>query len=122
MAVIVQSKTRYQGTVTPSSLNTETTVIEVKGATDDYIMEGYLDLSALQAGDTVVVNEYIAVDGANYGLFVSNTYSGPVQDPVIRFHTKTLLYSMLYKVTVTQTSGTPRSLPYGFLMELLGTA
>jgi len=44
VAVIVQSKTRYQGTVTPSSLNTETTVIEVKGATDDYIMEGYLDL------------------------------------------------------------------------------
>jgi hypothetical protein len=48
------------------------------------------------------------------------TYSGPVSDPIIRFHTKTLLYNMMYKVTITQTSGTLRSFPYGFILEVLG--
>jgi hypothetical protein len=32
-----------------------------------------------------------------------------------------LLYNMKYKVTITQTSGTLRSFPYGFLLEVMGT-
>jgi hypothetical protein len=86
------------------------------------MVEGYLDLSALQTGDGLIVKEYISVDGQNYWTFLTVTYSGPVSDPIIRFHTKTLLYNMLYKVTINQTSGSAtRSFPYGFIQELLGT-
>ena len=121
MPVAVQSKTRYQGSITPPALNTETTVLEITGASDDYIVEGYIDLSQLASGDSVEVREYIAVDGVNYQLYARVTYSGPVSEPVIRFHAKTLLYNMKYKVTIIQTSGTLRSFPYGFIQEVLGT-
>jgi hypothetical protein len=121
MPVIIQSKTRYTGTVSPSALNTETTVIEITAQSDDYIVEGWLDISALASGDTLVINEYVAVDGTNYRLFLSVTYSGPVDTPAIRFHSKQFTYDMKYKVTVTQTAGTLRSFPYRFLLEVLGT-
>jgi hypothetical protein len=102
LPVVVASKTRYLGIVTPTDLNVETTVVEIGAQADDYLVEGYIDLSQLAAGDEVVVREYIAVDGVNYQLFCQATYSGPVPEPVIRFHTKTLLYGMMYKVTITQ--------------------
>jgi hypothetical protein len=120
--VVVASKTRYSGTASPTALNTETTVVEITGASDDYIVEGYIDLSQLASGDAVEVREYIAVDGVNYRLYARVTYSGPVSEPVIRFHAKTLLYNMKYKVTIIQTSGTLRSFPYGFVQEVLGVA
>ena len=85
------------------------------------MVEGYLDLGALASGDTLVVKEYIAVDGTNYRTIYTVTYSGPLSDPIIRFHTKTLLYNMKYKVTINQTAGTIRTVPYGFLLEVLGT-
>jgi hypothetical protein len=119
--VVVASKTRYSGTVTPADLNIETVVVEIPGQSDDYLVEGYIDLSQLVAGDEVVIKEYIAVDGVNYQLFCQVTYTGPVQEPVIRFHTKTLLYNMKYKVTIMQTAGTVRSYPYAFIVEVMGT-
>jgi hypothetical protein len=120
MPVVVASKSRYSGTITPSALNVETTVVEIDAQSDDYMVEGYIDLSQLASGDAVTVKEYIAVDGVNYRSFITLTYSGPVSDPIIRFHTKTLLYNMMYKVTIIQTSGTLRSFSYGFILEVLG--
>ena len=122
MPVIIQSKTEYTGTKTPSALNTETTIVEITAQADDYIVEGYIDLGALASGDSVTVKEYIAVDGANYKTYATVTYSGAVSDPIIRFHAKTLYKNMKYKVTVTQTAGTLRSFPYAFILEVMGTA
>ena len=122
MVIVIASKTRYSGTVTPTDLNVETVVVEIGAQADDYIVEGYIDLSALASGDAVKVREYIAVDGVNYQLFCQVTYSGPVSEPIIRFHSKQLLYNMKYKATITQTSGTLRSFPYGFLLEVMTTS
>jgi len=121
MPIIVASKSRYVGSVTPSALNTETTVVEIPAQADDYIVEGYISLQNLASGDTVIIKEYIAVDGENYKTFATVTYSNVVADPVVRFHAKQLIYNMKYKVTITQTSGTLRSFPYGFLLEVHGT-
>jgi hypothetical protein len=122
MPVIIQSKSRYSGTITLSDLNVETTVIEVDAQQDDYIVEGYIDLSALQSNDNLIVKEYIAVDGANYNLFLTTSYLGTQSNPIIRFHSKQFTYDMKYKVTITQTSGTLKSFAYRFLLEILGTA
>jgi hypothetical protein len=122
MTVVVASKSRFYGTVTPSALNTETTVLEIGAQSDDYIVEGYIDVSQLQTGDALEIREYIAVDGTNYQLFLRTTLSGPVSEPVIRFHAKTFVFLMKYKVAIVQTSGTIRSFPYGFVLEVLGTA
>ena len=119
--IVIASKTPYSGTVTPSDLNVETTIIEITGETDDYIVEGYLDVSQLESGDVVTVCEYIAVDGVNYRKFLCTNISGPVDNPVLRFHAKTLLSSMKYKVTIVQIQGTLRSFPYGFIKEVMGS-
>jgi len=120
MPVVIVSKTPYSGTLTLSALNTETTVIEISGLTNDFIVEGYIDLRNLASGDAVVIKEYIAVDGSTYSSFITQSFSGPVSDPVIRFHSKTLLAGMNYKVTINQTAGTLRSFPYAFILQVLG--
>jgi hypothetical protein len=121
MPVVIASKTEYTGTVTPSALNTETTVIEIPAQSDTYIVEGWIDLGALASGDAVTIKVYVAVDGVNYRTFATASYSGPVLDPIIRFYSMQLCKSMNYKVTITQTAGTLRSFPYGFILEVMGT-
>ena len=121
MPVIVARKVRYAGTVTPSGLNVETVVVDIPAQDDDYLVEGYIDLGALARGDSGEIREYIAVNGSNYRLFLRTVVDGPAPEPALRFHTKTLLYNMAYRVTVVQTAGTPRGLPYGFIVEVLGT-
>jgi hypothetical protein len=122
MPVVVATKTRYSGTTTPTALNAETTVVEVGAQNDDYIVEGWLDLGNLVDGDTVIIKEYVAVDGVNYRLFTQARVDGPVPEPAVRFHAKLLGYNMKYKVTITQVAGTPRSFPYFFILEVLGIA
>ncbi len=121
MTIVVATKNDFVGTVSLTALNTETTVVEITGATDDYLIEGWLDISALATGDTLVITEYVAIDGTNYRIFLQSTFNGPVDMPAIRFHTKTLYKSMKYKVTVNQTAGVLRSFPYRFIQEILGT-
>jgi hypothetical protein len=121
MPVVIAFKTEYVGTVTPSALNVETVVVDIGAQADTYIVEGWLDLSAMQLGDTIVVCEYVAVDGVNLRRYACVTYSGVQSDPVVRFHSKQLLGHMLYRVTIMQIAGVLRSFPYGFLLEVLGS-
>jgi len=120
MPVIIASKTEYTGTASPTGLNVETTIIEIGAQNDTYIVEGWIDLGALASGDAVTIKVYVAVDGANYRTYATVSYSGPVSDPIVRIHSMQLCKSMKFKVTITQTSGTPRSFPYGFILEVMG--
>lgn len=120
MPVVVMRLLKYQGAVTPTDLNVETTVIEVPAQEDAYMVEGYLDLGNLSTGDAVVITEYIAVDGTNYRIFGTAGAQGPQAEPVLRFHTKTLHPAMKYRITITQTAGTVKSFPYAFTVEVLG--
>lgn len=121
MPIVIQSKTRYIGTVTPQNLQTETTIINLDNQSDDYIIEGYIDLANLQADETVILREYIAVDGTNQRKFIETQYTGILLEPVIRFHAKTIPYNGKYKVTITQMTGSIRSFPYAFILEVMGT-
>jgi len=120
--VIVASKSKFYGTVTPPALNTETVVVDIGAQTDDYIVEGYIDLFQLANDEEVIVKEYAAVDGVNLRKFLGVGFVGPVDEPIVRFHAKTLPSFALYRVTLTQVSGTLRSFPYAFILEVLGTA
>ena len=122
MPVIVASKSKFYGTVTPPALNTETVVVDIGAQTDDYIVEGYIDLSQLANDEEVIVKEYAAVDGVSLRKFLGVGFVGPVDEPIVRFHAKTLPSFALYRVTLTQVSGTLRSFPYAFILEVLGTA
>jgi hypothetical protein len=122
MPVVVATKTRYSGTVTPTALNVETTVVEITAQNDDYIVEGLLDLGNLVDGDSAIIKEYVAVDGINYRLFTQVRVNGPVPEPAVRFHSKLFSYNAKYKVTITQTAGTLKKYPYAFILEVLGIA
>ena len=122
MVVVVGDLVEYVGTVTPTALSAEATVVSFGPETGAYIVEGYLSLSSLATGDTVVVTEYVGVDGVNFEKFLSVVFDSVQDVPVIRFHSKTLPKNCLYKVTVKQVGGTLRSFAYAFIKEVLSTA
>jgi len=99
----------------------ETVVVDIGAQSDDYIVEGYIDLSQLAKDEEVIVKEYVAVDGSNLRKFLGVGFVGPVDEPIVRFHAKTLPSFALYRITLTQVSGTLRSFPYAFILEVLGT-
>lgn len=108
----------YYNVITPTDIGIETVIVDVGNFKDNYIIEGYIDLGNMTYGDTVEVREYIAIDGANYKLFTTFEVLGPVSEPVIRFHSKTLYKSSRYKVTIVQKSGTLKSIPYFFTVQV----
>ncbi|MFZ8808660.1 MAG: hypothetical protein ACO2PN_11225 [Pyrobaculum sp.] len=122
MPVIISRKINYVGSVNVSQLDQEVTVVDIPGNEDDYMVEGYVDLSSLQQDDVLIVTEYMSVDGANLKPFAQYSFSGPLPAPIYRFHTKTLYRSMTYRVTVRLVTGSvPKTVPYAFIVEVLGT-
>lgn len=119
MPVRIKEKNRFQGTVTPSAIGTETDIINLSDETDDYIVEGQIDLSQLQAGDAVTIKVYIAVDGTNRRLSDSLDFSGAQSIPVVRVVAHTIPYNGKFRVTITQTAGTLRSFPYTFIQQVM---
>jgi len=119
MPVRIRYKTRYQGSVTPSALNTETDVINLGSQPDDYIVEGYISLKNLASGDTVIIRVYMSADGSTRDKSDEMTLSGPVSVPIVRIPATTLPYNGLFRVTVTQTAGTLRAYPYTFIVQVM---
>ena len=119
MVVRIKTKNRYQGTATPSTLNEEVDVINLGDQDDDYIAEGFIDLSQLEGEDKVVIKVYVAVDGANRKVSDYKELSGAQGVPVIRFPACTIHYNGKLRVTITQTAGTLRSFPYSFIVQIM---
>jgi hypothetical protein len=92
---------------------TEQTVVDAPGLLN---LEGYIDLSEMTAGDTVVLKRYVKIqEGGEYKLHASETYTGAQAQPLIRFPFMASYYGM--KVTLQQTAGTYKSFPYQFFKE-----
>jgi hypothetical protein len=117
MPVRIKSKTRLQGSVTPSALNTETDIINLADQTDDFILEGQISLQNLASGDTVVLRIYVAVDGTNQIKIDEMTFSDAQTIPTVRVPAITLAYNAKPRITVTQTAGTLRSYPYTIIIQ-----
>jgi len=91
---------------------TEKTLVE---KTDDKmgLLDGFVDLTPMQAGDTIVVREYMTVKAAgSYAKYAEETYSGVQSIPLLYIQTKTSARSI--KVTAQQTAGTNRTLDVQF--------
>jgi len=122
MPVFVEDKYDYVGEVAIPALGQEVTLVEIPGQRDDYIMEGWIDISQLDTGDVLDIREYVALNSTNYKLYLWRRFYGPVPEPVMRIHTKTYHKNMRTKITVTQLEGVPRSVSYVFIVEVLGTS
>ncbi len=77
------------------------------------LLDGYVDLTNLQAGDTVVLRQYMQLKAAGaYVKYAEETYSGVQSIPLIHITTKTAKTKI--KVTAQQTAGVNRNLDVQF--------
>jgi len=83
--------------------------------TDDKqgLLEGYVDLTPIQAGDTIVIRQYMKVKAAgSYVKYNEETYTDAQSIPLLNISTKAAKTAI--KVTAQQTAGTNRSLDVQF--------
>lgn len=92
----------------------EQTVYEVSSPSVKLL--AYIDLSRMEAGDEVVVREYLMIrEGGEYVKYHDETYRG-VQDPPLLYITpKTVTYEG--KITIQQTKGSFKSFDYNIIKE-----
>jgi hypothetical protein len=120
MTVIIDYKTRLQGSVTPSALNQETDIINLGDQLEDFILEGQISLQNMDINDIVILRAYIAVDGTNQVKSDEITFVGKQTIPVVRVPATTLAYNEKPRITVTQTAGTTiKSFPYTFIYQVM---
>jgi len=111
---LLASTEPIEGTLTADG--TEQTVVEETG-TLEFKLDGYIDLSNLASGDTVVVREYMKVkSNGSYVKYAEETYSGSQPLPLLHIITKPARYGL--KITLQQTSGTYRSFDYQFFKRM----
>jgi hypothetical protein len=104
--------TPIEGTVVTSG--SETTVIqdEISGNPPRFL-EGYIDLSTLTTGDTIIVRQYIKIaPTGSYVKYAEETYSGIQDLPLLYIVTKPCRYGIM--ITIVQTTGTNKELSYQF--------
>ena len=103
------------GTLTADG--TEQTVVETS-ALVPFTIEGYIDLANMDAGDTVIIREYIKLkSGGTYRLYESATYTDTQTKPAL--HVVKLPAKYGIKVTLEQTAGVNRDYDYNFFEEVL---
>lgn len=98
-----------EGTLTANG--TEQTLAEL---TESVRVSGYVDLSKLQAGDTVVIRQYIKLF-ASYKQYYGEVYSGVQTEPMVYVQSKEIASST--KITLQQTGGTYRTFDYKFIKD-----
>jgi len=104
--------TPIEGTLTADG--TEQTIVldEISGNPQRFL-EGYIDLSNMASGDTVVIRYYVSLTSpVDYKKYAEETYSGAQSLPLLYITTKPARYGI--KVTLQQTAGTYRTFKYQF--------
>jgi len=82
-------------------------------STECFQVEGYIDLSPLEEGDTVIIRYYIKIkSGGEFGKYAEETYTGVQSSPILYIGKKVAKYGI--KITLQQTSGEFKSFDYQF--------
>jgi len=101
------------GTLTADGLEQTVAELTVLGT-----LEGYIDLANMQAGDTVIIREYVRLkSGGTYRLYASSTYSDAQSEPAL--HVVKLPTKYGVRVTLQQTAGVNRTYDYNFFREVI---
>jgi len=76
-------------------------------------LEGYIDLSPLEGGDTLIIRQYIKIEpDGPYTIHGQETYTGEQALKLLYIHTKPSRYGIM--ITAQQTGGTFKTLRYQF--------
>ena len=112
LANIEAFDTPIEGTVTMDG--TEKTVVldEIAGNPPRFL-EGYIDLTPMASGDTIVIAEYMKISATgDYVKYAEETYNEAQTIPLLYITSKSGRYGI--KLTAKQTAGTYRTLTYQF--------
>jgi hypothetical protein len=91
-------------------------IVASRTDTLEFQLDGYIDLSNLASGDTIVIREWMIIkSGGSYVRYAEATYSGAQSPPLLHIITKPAVYGL--KVTLQQTAGTYRSFDYQFFVR-----
>lgn len=120
MTVVIARKDLLAGTAQPTALSVPALIVDIPDQPDDYIVEGYIDLSQMLNGDEIIVEELIAVDGQSRNPLTRATIANEQSEPILRFHSKTIRRDGKYRVQLTQIKGTVRKYPYFFIVLHFG--
>jgi hypothetical protein len=81
------------------------------------LLDGYVDLTPMAGGDTIVIREFMQIKAAGaYAKYAEETYTGAQTIPLLHIVTKTAKDKI--KVTAQQTAGTNRTLDVQFYRRL----
>jgi hypothetical protein len=104
--------TPIEGSITMDGTE-QTIVLDEISVNPQRHLEGYIDLSPMAAGDTIVIRQYIKITATGaYVKYAEETYSDAQALPALYITTKAGRYGI--KVTAQQTAGTYRTLAYQF--------
>jgi hypothetical protein len=104
--------TPIEGSVTMDGTEQNIVLDEVSGNPQRFL-EGYIDLTPMQSGDTIIVRQYMKITATgDYVKYAEETYSDAQTLPLLYIVTKPGRYGI--KITAQQTAGTYRSLQYQF--------
>jgi hypothetical protein len=104
--------TPIEGSVTMDGTELNVVLDEVTGNPQRFL-EGYIDLSPMASGDTIVIRQYMKITATGaYVKYAEEAYSGAQSLPLLYIVTKPGRYGI--KVTAQQTAGTYRTLAYQF--------
>ena len=101
-----------EGTVVMDGTEKNVVLDEITGNPSRFL-EGYIDLTPMASGDTIVIRQYIKIaSGGDYIKYAEETYSGAQTLPLLYVVSKSGRYGI--KITAQQTAGTYRTLTYQF--------
>ena len=101
-----------EDTLTADGTEQNLVLDEISGNPQRYL-EGYVDLSNMASGDTIVIRQYMKIkETGSYVKYAEETFSGAQSLPMLYIVTKPAKYGL--KITLQQTAGTYRSFDYQF--------
>ena len=97
---------------------TEEIIFEYSRA-EPFTISGYVNLRNMEEGDTMILRAYVklAVDG-EYVLYAEQKYVGKQEQPLVRIRKLPAMRGV--KITLRQTSGDPKYVPWEFYGGFVG--
>jgi len=112
LANIEAFDTPIEGSVAMDGTEKVVVLDEISGNPQRFL-EGYIDLTPLDSGDTIVVRQYMKISATgDYVKYAEESYSGAQSLPLLYITTKPARYGI--KITIQQTAGTNRTFTYQF--------
>jgi len=94
---------------------TEQTIIET-GGEFPFTLNAWLNLSNMEAGDTITVKQYIRTkEGGNWARYAKKIYHGIQSDPALFVTTKPSMYGI--KITLEENTGEHGTIDYNVFRQ-----